>query len=419
MPKPVTLEGFGQGLNTLLQSDALPPDALRRAVNIDIDDIGKIGVRQGAARVYSGSIQHSSLWSGPKRTFFVESGHLKELVIRADGTFAALLVRLNVGAYKMAYLNLNGQTYYTNGLINGIITEDGIDKPWGIPSPQMQPAAAAVGGGELAAGTYQVAITFLDAAGQESGTGLARVVEVAEGGAIALSNFPGVPSGVTHVRIYVSHCNGEGLYKLIDAPASIAVHKITRVSNLATIRLETQFGSTPPPGQLLEELNGRIYIAQGRVLWMTEPLRYGLVKRRRGYIMFPEDITVLKAVSDGLFVASDETYFLTGMDTPALQQRSVLPYGAVFDTGIQLPQYDAVAWFSTNGIVFGARAGEVLNIMEDRVAVSSYRSGSMAFREHDGLRQLVANLWDAGDRTRFFAPDYVELEASRTGADYL
>ena len=77
MPAPVTIEGWAQGLNTILRPESMPTDALRRAVNVDIDDVGKLSLRQGRSRIYTGTIQKGSFWSGSKYTFFVEAGSLK------------------------------------------------------------------------------------------------------------------------------------------------------------------------------------------------------------------------------------------------------------------------------------------------------------------------------------------------------
>jgi hypothetical protein len=182
--------------------------------------------------------------------------------------------------------------------------------------------------------------------------------------------------------------------------------------------LRTQNCIAPPAGSLLEYHNGRIYIASGNVLWSTEPLRYGCVNPASGFTLFSQPISVVQAVSDGLYVCADKTYFLSGIDTPDVRQREVLPYGAVYGTGTALPNYDAVSWFSHQGLVFGARNGELLNLMQDRVAVSKYASGTMQVRELNGLRQIVANLWD-GKLTTFAAPDYLDLEEARAGAAYI
>jgi hypothetical protein len=39
----------------------------------------------------------------------------------------------------------------------------------------------------------------------------------------------------------------------------------------------------------------------------------------------------------------------------------------------------------------------------------------MLWREHKGLRQIVADLWD-GELNTYAAPDYVALETARGGA---
>jgi hypothetical protein len=417
--RPVKLEGWRRGMNTLLRDDSLPLDALRRCVNYDIDDEGRIERRVGRDRVYTGSIQAGTLWSGKDRTLFVEGGDLKELLRMSNGSYAALTLHASVGVYPMSYLELNGQVYYSNPLVSGVITKIGVSRPWGLPAPVTQPNLTAGGpGGQLAIGRYQVAVTFLTSDGEESGTGVAAEVEVTtDGGTISLSSFPPPPSGAAYVRVYCSHVHGEGLYRVADLPANTSIYQIVAVSNVATALLRTQFCERPPAGQLLEYHNGRVYIASGNVVWMTEPLRYGCVHQGRGFLLFPKPVTVLKAVSDGLFVCSDLTYFIQGFDTPQLKQREVLPYGGVYNTGVDLPNYDAVAWFSHQGITLGARSGEILNVMQDRVAVAQYGSGVMQVREMNGTRQIIANLKDA-ELPTFAAPDYVSLEAARAGAAY-
>jgi hypothetical protein len=417
-PSQVKLEGWKQGLNTLLRDDSLPVDALRRCVNYDINDTGRLSVRAGRVKVYNGSIQDGSMWSNDDRTLFVESGDLKELVRNLDGSYSAIMLRSGVGSYPMKYVSVNGITYYSNGLVTGAISEVGINRPWGLQAPGNQPNVAAVGGGELADGRYQVAITFVRSGGEESGTPLAASADVAAaGGSLLLTDFPPAPAGTAAIRVYCSHVNGEGLYRVTDIPAAQTTYQITKVSNTATILLRTQFCVAPPGGQLLEYHNGRIYIASGKVLWFTEPLRYGCVHPGRGFLLFPSDITVVKAVSDGLYVCSDLTYFVSGVDSADFKQREVLPYGGVYDTGVSLPNYDAVAWFSHQGLVFGARNAELLNVTQDRVAISKYASGTMQVRELNGLRQLVANFRD-GELSTFAAPDYLALEVARAGAAY-
>jgi hypothetical protein len=418
MPEPVKLEGWIEGLNTVLRADSLPVDALRRCVNYDVDDAGKLSLRQGSSRIHTGTIEKGSLWSSDdhSRTLFVEAGSLFELIEFPIGTYAARLVRVSVGAGNMRYLDLNGRTYYTNGIITGQMEPDGSDIPWGMPGPTGQPNLTQATSGQLAAGSYQVAITYVSDTGEESGTGLAASIEVAaDNSSIILTDFPPSPASVAFIRVYATHLDGEGLYRVGDIHPASPSFEIDKVANTVAFRLQTQFGMPPPPGDILEYHNGRIYIANNNILWFTEALRYGLVKPMKGFLQFPKRITVVKAVDDGIYVAAVKTYWISGVDTPQFHQREVLPYGGVYGTGVNIPNFDAVAWFSKKGIVFGGENGEVLNIMEDRVAVGTYGYGAMLWREHKGIRQLVADLWD-GELNTYAAPDYVALETARGGA---
>lgn len=417
MPTPVVIEGWPQGLNTILRPESLPTDALRRCVNFDIDDVGKLSLRQGSSKIYNGSIQKGSLWSGSEYTFFVEGGNLKRLLRRVDDTVGSQVIRIGIGARAVHYLELNNRVYYTNGIITGVLDNDLQDLPWGLASPGTQPNLAQ-GNGDLFAGTYQVSVTFLQSNGEESGTPLSAQIKLTtDNSSIVLTDFPPPPAGAVETRIYCSHRDGEGLYRIAEVNPLTLSYEIEVVSNVTSIMLQTQFGMPPPAGDLLEYHNGRIYIANDNIVWFTEALRYNLVKPMKGFIMFPKRVTVMKAVDDGIYICSDKTYWISGVDTGAFHQRVVLPYGGVYNTGINIPNFDAVAWFSERGLVFGGENGEVLNVMQDRVAVSKYGHGTMMWREHKGLRQFVANLQD-GELTTYAAPDYVALETAR-GGDFI
>ena len=414
MPAPVTIEGWAQGLNTILRPESMPTDALRRAVNVDIDDVGKLSLRQGRSRIYTGTIQKGSFWSGSKYTFFVEAGSLKRLLRKVDDTIGAQVIRTGMGAYPVHFLELNDRIYYTNGIVTGVLTDDLEDLPWGLAAPGTQPNVAQ-GNGQLYAGTYQVAVTFLTSSGEESGTPLSAEIELTtDDSSIVLTDFPPAPPGADRIRIYCSHRNGDGMYRIAEVAPTTLSYQIAVVSNAVSVRLQTQFAIPPPAGDLIEYHKGRIYIARGNIVWFTMALRYNLVMPMKGFLLYPERVTVLKAVDDGIYICADKTYYVSGVDTPSFRQRDVLPYGGVYDTGLKIPNFDAVAWFSKRGLVFGGEGGEVLNVMQDRVAVSEYGSGTMMWREHKGLRQFVANLWD-GDLTNYAAPDYVALETLRAG----
>ena len=400
-------------MNTLKRAETLEDEEARNIVNFDIDDAGKVRVRQGRTKVYAGNIVKDTFWSEGDISLFVEDGDLK--ILNTD--FTATLLRSGVGYSPMRYVVVNNVVYYTNGVVTGIV-RDGLNEPWGVIAPSQQPAlSAANSSGSLSAGVYQVAVTFISPTGEESGTGLSAEVEVEAGGSIELSAIPQPPAGHT-MRIYVSAANGEKLHSLAQLIPGQVFYRITSVANQTSRVLETQFGMAPPPGTQLEYHDGMIFIVDGNVVWYTEPLRYGLVKRMKAFFLFGGPVTMIKSVQDGLFIAADKTYFLVGIGTDELELRDVLPYGAIDCQPIEIERTTEgvirIAWWSERGVCIGERGGVVTNLMEDKVAVSKFKRGALLFREYDGIRQIIACLQD-GTESTYAASDYVTDETARRG----
>lgn len=415
MPDYAKYDGWPDGENNLRDATELELSQLRRCVNFDVLDSGDLHRRRGTTKVHNGTVVPRTLFSNGKRVLFVESGNLWELVRNIDGSWNSMLVRLSVGNHPMTYVDVNGDIYWSNQVQTGIVDQDGNDLSWGLKAVADQPTVTAgASGGDLVAGVYQVAVTFLDAYGQESGTDLAATVTVAENNSsLLLTDIPTPTDGST-VQVYCSAVNGEVLYRVGRVVPGAPSFRITSASNNLGMQLRTQFCDKPPAGNVLEYHNGRIYIGDGNVVWFTDPLRYGSIRMSTNFMMFPDEVTVIKAVADGMFICADKTYWLSGMDTSEFQQVEVLPYGAVYGTGISLPESDNVAWFSEDGLIIAGLEAQVTTVQDDRSAVSRFQNGAMQFRKVKGIRQFVATL-GTGVQSEFLAPDYVTLETSRRG----
>ena len=420
----ITLGRFPKGMTNLGSPEGLPEGTCRNGVNVDFLDNGQPRRRAGSSLVYSGT-DCDSVWSNGKITLFREGTALKRLVRSSAGTYSATTLRSGLAAATpITFVDVNGDVYYTNGVITGKLTAgDGgrvyTDGPWGVERPARQPVVTALGYGGMHAGTYQVAVTFCDARGEEGGTGVATTVTVTEGGGIALSNIPQPTAPqATRARLYVTMANGDVPYLYGEYPVGTTDLAVSVFQS--DVRLETQFGHPPPPGHALCLHNGRIYIAQGPVVWSTDPLRYGLYRPDRGFLLFPQEARVLASVADGLYVATEAgTYFDSGIDTEGFARRMVLPYGAAAGTAVKVPKTQLVAWFSHRGWVLAGPGGQIKNAMEDRNAVSKFRAGAGLFRETNGVRQLLAVLRDPqlslGEASGLMAQDYVEFETGRRG----
>jgi hypothetical protein len=78
---------------------------------------------------------------------------------------------------------------------------------------------------------------------------------------------------------------------------------------------------TPPYGKVMEEHEGRIYVATGRAVWMSErflPTIFRPIKM----IPFGSDVRLIASVDDGLWVADGKSiYFLAGDGTDPEDRR--------------------------------------------------------------------------------------------------
>lgn len=415
----VSFTGWRRGKNTVAAETTLRKDALREALNVDIDRDGKVRRRLGYVSRYAGTNIHS-LWSDGAQTLFVENGALKRL----NPNYWATTLRTGLDPQRLlSYVAINGEVYYSNAAQTGKVTAASVAAPWGVKEPAGQPLVSAVANGSLTVGRYQVAIAYVSSTGELSGASLASTITVTEGQGLQLTSIPQPSEAhVTHTRVFVTDTNGDILYRQVDVPLGVTSYVITKT--LKTEPLDTQFMTVPPAGHLVRHYNGRLYIAIGNVVFYTEALRYGLCKLSENFLLFPERVTVFEPVLDGIYVATDSTYFLSGDEPAKFQQFVASPYTAVEGTGLQLDSNvfklqnvdgKVAYWFGERGAMLGLSGGKVLPVMETQVAVSQYNAGVSLFRETDGIRQMVTALRGKGDVASFMAGDSVTAIVERHG----
>jgi hypothetical protein len=278
--------------------------------------------------------------------------------------------------------------------------------PWATPNPAGTPALSLTLGA-LDTGIYQIAMTYVDSSGRESGASLAVEIEVTgENQGILLSNIPQpTDPSVAKARIYATASGDAILRHVSDIPIGLGSYAMIQQSLGKT--LATQFLEPMPSGQIVRAFAGRSIVANGRWLLFSEALRYGLYNPPENTIGFPETIDLVEPVADGssgagLFVASGgKTYFLSGSDPASWSQKIAYPYGVISGTSVQSPasvwgidsSESIPAWLSKNGFfVLGLPSGSVKPIKDGEFAVDSADYGGAFFREADGLRQVVAAL---------------------------
>lgn len=408
--KPYTggrISGWPRGMDNRRSNVDLQVDTLRNGVNVDILPSGKVRRRRGIAQVIADSGAHS-LFATKTRLLWATANALKSAT--ANFAKATLLTDTRL-SMPLSFVELNGESYFTNELVNGKVNSLGAYEPWGVSAPASAPACASMDSATAKDRAHHVTCTFVMSTGEESGAPLAVTVMCGDSPIIRLTAIPqSSDSRVSYTRIYVSDVDGEVMYAHADVPAGVVAYDVNGPFGIGQ-QLKTQFMNKPPTGQLIEQFNGRLYIASGNLVYFTEPLRYGLVHTVNGYFMFPERVTLLKSVTDGMYVSSEATYFLpNGMKDAKLEP--MLPYRAIEGAACNLPDSHDVMWLSERGFVLGGSGGKTDNLTEDRIAIDTATRACMEVVEQNGVRRAIAVMPQSVE-SPFQSNEYTAVEISR------
>lgn len=361
------------GLRNEGAAERYGPGDLAQADNVDIDSTGRLSRRVGRRRVAAGDFH--SLWSAGDVCLMAGG----DALVRVHPGYSLEVLRTGLALNApLSCCAVNDRVYWSNGLQTGVV-EGGHCRAWGLAAPTRQPTAQGYPGGRLPEGRYQYAVTYLRADGQESGTGLAGVVDVPAGGAIIFTDVPRPDDAdVAATLLYLSEPNGTVLY---EAEALLPSETIVtlRAPVQADLPLVTPFISAPPPGQLVAYHRGRVYVAAGDTLYWSEPHAYEHFDLRN-YVQLPGPITLIAPLDDpkgGIAIATDAvTGWITG-DTPeAFAFVKKGDFGAVPGTLAYVPgsqlgegklgERAIPLWMSSRGLVAATPEGEFVQITEGR-----------------------------------------------------
>lgn len=426
--KMATFAGWPRGIDNKHREDAVAPDSLRAALNVDIDARGKISRRPGFELVDALSGAHS-----------VFASERYPLLLVATRTalygYDAQLTRTELAALSidapMSFASVADKVYYSNGHDSGVLMADGSRRPWAPESPGGQPTLSVntVAGG-LDAGKYQIAVTFLDVYGRESGATLAAEITVEQGQGITLTNFP-VPASadIEFVRVYCSPPNGDMLYLAQDVP--IVVGQVLIGRHTPGRPLDKQFLQEMPPCTIVRAYAGRLFGAIGRTLIWSEALMYGMYRPSENWRQFESDILMIEpageAEGSGLFVATaDRTYFLASPQLASSQRTLAASSGAVPNSSVQidtsslaLPDVFGVrpVWMdASDGMVLGVDGGRMLRLHDRLYAPpTNAEHASLALRHYRGSTHVIAALRGGSTATGMRASDTAEVEVWKAG----
>lgn len=173
------------------------------------------------------------------------------------------------------------------------------------------------------------------------------------------------------------------------------------------------FGS-PPMATILEYYNGRIYLGSGRTVWATELYMYNLTDKTKNFWQFEADLTMIAAVTDGIYVGTKTgLYFISGPTFDEMRRANTSGDGVLPGTMVKvpselvnpqarqnldqvLPNDSAAVFMTTGGLVAGLPSNQIFNLTETRVRFPTAQTGTALFRQQDGFNSYLGVLDSGG-----------------------
>lgn len=408
--------GFPGGINNTVEETAVPSRSVRQAVNVSATDAGKFRRRRGYTLRIAG--RASSLFSSMQGMFAVLNGDLNLY----DDDLNGDTLLSEMPEIPVSYTETPRGVYWMNKVSAGMV-ENGELLPFWPESPG-QPILSVASTGGLDAGRYQVAVTYADSLGRESGTTIAPWIDVATGQGIALS-LPTAPAGAVRTKVYMTGANDDELALVREFDS--ATTSLTLGRSPRGIELETQHLDPLPIGQIVRLFNGRLLVASGRWLHFSEQYRYGLT-RPGNHIGFSGDITMIAPTASGVFIAaSKRTIWLGGTNPNEWGRKAVYAAGAVPNTQGMAPMRLLVRgsesdemlpyWLASDGrFLLGRPDGSVEFMAPDFVAPEGAESGATLVRQRMGVKELITTVL-GGAVNRAMASDEVVGTVRRNGVE--
>lgn len=409
MGDTVNYNAFPKGLDNIHGNVDVPKGALRGAVNVDILSSGRPRMRSGMAQAIADAGAHSVFAADDNTRMVYATGSTLKMV--SPNLVATTILSNALLAKPLSFAELHGEIYFSNEDINGKVNALNTYEPWGVVPPSLPPTLTTTAGDHF----IQVTCAFVLASGEVSGAPIAAQATCTDTPTVRVSNIPvSSDSRVLYTRIYVTDVDGKEFFQQVDVPNGITTTTISGALCLGE-ELLTQFMQPPPCGQLIEFNNGRFFVASGPVLYPTQPLRYGLYLPDEDYYPYPERITLVRGVQNGLFVSAEQTYFEQGICTPDHVHKPVLPYRAIEGASakINVDSTKDVLWLSERGFVRGSAGGAVKNLTEGQLAVETgIPRACLGIHERQGHKAAIA-IVTGGKTSPLVHKDYIEAEAER------
>jgi len=391
---PATIKALGiKGMNNLPQTPGKLLDdnrfiTPRIVLNADALDGGVVRKRKGFARLAYLANCHS-LWAGS--VMLCVADRYPATLCRVEGSQATPICEVPGPWAKLNYAEIDNLVYIGSHFWKGVydLNKDAV-RPWGLPLPPM-PEISLVPEGDLPPGTYSLCYTTFEGNRLGGSGSLARVAWEAGTMGIELKNLP------DNALCWITHANGGDLF--------LAQVSGNRITGPPTIKKLSTLGVCPPPGMVhFIHAFGRIWGACGKKVYYSDPFQYEWF-RASNFLPFLEEIVMVAAVTDGLFVnSSKSTWFMEGTEPAKMRLRRVgdgaVPgtltlaqvEGGGYEISRKLSQMPSPVWMGHNGFVVGTNNGHLVRLSESRVKLLPREKGAATAWVREGIPQIIVSL---------------------------
>ena len=406
--KPARLGPFLGMNNQLPQTQYRVPDEgdfVRDARNVDILDSGTLRRRSGYTKLLDG--RFSSLYAMGSTALCVHDGHLCRVNALPDGQWNTVQL-CPVRGTTVSYAPVGEQVFCTDG-----------DSVWryagmavihnAVAAPQAPLVEMSTGG--LPEGAYRFLCTRVRAFGEESAASAATeaILNGSSGVTVTVDNAPDWPD--ERLCLYMTTANGEVFYRVayVNAGETVTVASMPDLHGAC----QTMDLAPMPAGDIIRFFGGRLFTAKGPVLNSSRPYAHGLHHPEEDFFQFPQAITKVETVTDGMFICADRTWF---MPSDFASMREVLPYGAIKGDAARM-QDGSLCWTTPRGIVQAMPGGEIRNIQEGKVKVdiNTDTTAGTTLIERDGLQQVVSTRLVRGSNNAMGVGSFMDAQIIRKG----
>jgi hypothetical protein len=403
--------------------------ALVAATDVDLDDDGWLSSRAPTETVLELTTGLGG-FSGAGWLLVQEAGTVS-MVDTVTPAKTAAIEDLDE-ADPVRFHEFDDQVWWCNKESCGRIQRDGTVLNWGMavpPTPTLGTTA-----GDLPAGIYQVAATYLDSAGIESGATHAA--------SIALSGTQDITVTLTvndanavYVRLYVAELDSKGQGALFWAKTVAVGDLPTTITDTAIslYSLKTQFMRGPVPGRGIASYKKTLITYRDNWLYLSSGISNHLFNVTREAIRLPRNVQAVAGLDGALWIATEGGMFLVQGDTLAnmtIVQMDSEPYaqGCAVVPGYVIPSLQMGGrlglFVNKGGLVAGMPTGQLGLATRRVLTVGSVvgKKASFAYTEQDDLKQILFSLSDAVDEgVDYYPPEtpyHVTVSPPATTGDW-